>query len=112
MAHPFRLTMATRLVLDVLVAEAGAEHYGAAIGRRADLPTGTVHPILARLEGAGWVASRWEDVDPRAVKRPARRFYRLTDEGAVAAREALARPRTRGTAAPRATWDATPGVPR
>ena len=36
------------------------------------------------------MASRWEDVDPRAEKRPARRYYRLTADGAVAASAALA----------------------
>ena len=36
------------------------------------------YPILLRLEHEGWVASHWEDIDPRAEKRPARRYYRLT----------------------------------
>jgi PadR family transcriptional regulator PadR len=36
------------------------------------------------------VTSRWEDVDPRAEKRPARRYYRLTAGGAVQASTALA----------------------
>jgi DNA-binding PadR family transcriptional regulator len=49
-----------------------------------------VHPILARLEGVGWLQSRWEDIDPRTEGRPARRYYRLTAEGARAAQAALA----------------------
>ena len=55
--------------------------------------TGTprpAYPILLRLEHEGWVTSRWEDVDPRAEKRPARRYYRLTAGGAVQASAALA----------------------
>jgi hypothetical protein len=35
------------------------------------------------------VTSRWEDIDPRAEKRPARRYYRLTAGGAVQASAAL-----------------------
>ncbi len=50
-----------------------------------------MHPILARLEGYGWLASRWEDIDASAEGRPARRYYTLTAEGAQAARAALAR---------------------
>jgi len=34
-------------------------------------------PILARLEGVGWLESGWEDVDPTVVGRPALRYYRL-----------------------------------
>ena len=35
------------------------------------------------------MASRWEDIDPRAEKRPARRYYCLTAGGAVQASAAL-----------------------
>ena len=29
-----------------------------------------MHPILARLEGVGWLTSRWEDIDPSVEGRP------------------------------------------
>ena len=45
------------------------------IGTAAGLPSGTVHPILARLETVGWLTSRWEDINPRTEGRPARRYY-------------------------------------
>lgn len=90
MAEP-RMTIPTQLVLETLLADAGGELYGIEIGDRAGLRSGTVHPILARLEGVGWLESRWEDVDPQAEGRPARRYYRLTAAGAVAGRAALAR---------------------
>jgi DNA-binding PadR family transcriptional regulator len=86
-----RMTIPTQLVLRALLAEPSAELYGVEIGRAAGLPSGTVHPILARLEAIGWLASRWEDVDPRAEGRPARRYYRLTADGVELARGALAR---------------------
>jgi DNA-binding PadR family transcriptional regulator len=85
------MTIPTQLVLRVLLAEPAWELYGAEIGEVAGLPSGTVHPMLARLEGIGWVSSRWEDVDPSDAGRPARRYYRLTTTGAEQARAALAR---------------------
>lgn len=101
--------MATQLVLRSLLADPVGELYGSEIGDAAGLMSGTVHPILARLEAAGWVDSRWEDVDPRAAGRPARRYYRLTGEGAEQARAALAKvPRPQpGRLAPRPE----PGLP-
>lgn len=86
-----KMTIATQLVLRSLLADPTSEVYGSEVGEAAGLRSGTVHPILARLEAAGWVASRWEDIDPRAAARPARRYYRLTADGADAARDALAR---------------------
>lgn len=96
-----RMTIPTQLVLQVLLADAQAEQYGGEIGSAAGLPSGTVHPILARLEGMGWVESRWEEVDPRQAGRPARRYYRLTGVGANHAPAALLRaqrPRRAGLA--------------
>jgi DNA-binding PadR family transcriptional regulator len=86
-----RMTIPTQLVLRVLLDDSAAERYGYEIGEAAGLPSGTVHPILARLEGAGWLESRWEEVDAAEVGRPPRRYYRLTADGVTAARESLAR---------------------
>jgi DNA-binding PadR family transcriptional regulator len=86
-----RMTIPTQRVLEALLEDPSAELYGLEIGSAAGLRSGTVHPILARLEGYGWLASRWEDVDPSAEGRPPRRYYRLTAAGAEAARAALAR---------------------
>lgn len=97
-----RMTMATRAVLETLLSEPGNEQYGLALGAAAGLPSGTIHPILARLERAGWVQSSWEDIDPSREGRPARRYYRLTDEGAVAARTAMQRAATVRGGVPRA----------
>lgn len=93
------MTIPTQLVLRALLEEPGRELYGAEIGEGAGLPSGTVHPMLARLERVGWVSSRWEDVDPSEAGRPARRYYRLTATGAEQARVALAR-----VAKQRRTW--------
>jgi PadR family transcriptional regulator, regulatory protein PadR len=90
MADRLRMTLPTQFVLRALLADPQAELYGVEIGDAAGLPSGTVHPILARLEGLRWVQSRWEDIDPKVEGRPARRYYRLTATGAQAARTALA----------------------
>jgi len=89
-----RMTVPTQLVLRAILAEPTREMYGLQIGQAAELPSGTIHPILARLEGCGWLESRWEDIDPVKEGRPRRRYYRLSAEGAECARTALARVHT------------------
>ena len=85
------MTIPTQRVLEALLADPQRELYGLEIGDAAGLRSGTVHPILARLEGYGWLASRWEDIDASAEGRPPRRYYTLTADGVQAARAALAR---------------------
>src|SRR5262249_47028771 len=90
MADQLRMTLPTQFVLRALLADPQAELYGVEIGEAAGLPSGTVHPILARLEGLRWVRSRWEDIDPKVEGRPARRYSRPPPAGAQRARTALA----------------------
>ena len=85
-----RLTLQVQLVLQALLHDPAREMYGLELSEETGLQAGTAYPILLRLEHEGWVTSRWEDVDPRAEKRPARRYYRLTADGAVQASAALA----------------------
>jgi DNA-binding PadR family transcriptional regulator len=54
------------------------------------LPSGTLYPLLARLQQEGMVESEWENQRPDAGGRPPRKYYRLTAEGARAARLELA----------------------
>lgn len=75
--YPFKRTLAKRLVLTVLLADPVRELYGREICVRTGLPSGTVYPILASLDEAGWTRSRWERVNPARVGRPRRRLYRL-----------------------------------
>jgi PadR family transcriptional regulator PadR len=90
-ANQPRLTTQTLRVLGALMWCPEAELSGAQIGRTTKLPTGTLYPILLRLDAAGWVESRWQDGDPHILGRPRRRFYRITAlgarNGAVAMRE-------------------------
>jgi DNA-binding MarR family transcriptional regulator len=84
------MTLQTQLVLQALMRNPARELYGREIADETGLMPGTTHPILARLEAEGWVASHKEDIDPHAEGRPARRYYGLTAKGATAASAALA----------------------
>ena len=66
------MTIPTQLVLHALLTNPAKELYGVEIGTAAGLPSGTVHPILARLESMGWLprAGRPSTPGPRAA-RPA-----------------------------------------
>ena len=89
-----RMTLPTQLVLRVLLAEPTREMYGLEVCQAAGLPSGTIHPILARLEGLGWLESRWEDASPKEEGRPRRRYYFWSKDGAEQARIALAQATT------------------
>jgi PadR family transcriptional regulator, regulatory protein PadR len=84
------MTASVLKVMAALLTAAGEERYGLQVMQATGLPSGTLYPILVRLEGAGWVESRWEETDPAAEGRPARRYYRLTAEGAAEARREVA----------------------
>jgi DNA-binding PadR family transcriptional regulator len=84
-----RITGPTLKVLGALLASPRDELSGAEIGRAARLASGTLYPILIRLEQAGWLESRWETEDPHELGRPRRRFYRVTGTGAQKARAAV-----------------------
>jgi len=88
------MTLQTQLVLRALLEHPTSELYGLQISQAAGLATGTIHPILARFEGLGWLESRWEQIDPIIEGRPRRRYYRLSPDGAAKARHALETART------------------
>lgn len=89
-----KLTAPLERVLRVLVADPSAPHYGYDLMKAARLPSGTLYPMLARLQQEGLVDSQWEDQRPDAGGRPPRKYYRLTAEGARVARLELARTAT------------------
>ncbi len=76
------MTPATLAVLQALRAE-GPDTWGLRIVKATGAPSGSVYPILERLERAGWIESRWEDDSARPGAR--RRLYRFSAEGATAA---------------------------
>lgn len=85
-----RITTSVAEVLAALLEDPQAERYGLELMRATGQPSGTLYPILTRLQEAGWLRADWEQIDPSVTGRPARRYYRLTPQGAVAARAELA----------------------
>ena len=85
-----RMTQTTQAVLRALLENPSREMYGLEICGEAELPSGTIYPILARLEKIGWLESSWEAVELPGLDRPRRRYYHLSREGAERARHALA----------------------
>jgi DNA-binding PadR family transcriptional regulator len=90
MAGEVRITTTVARVLRAFLEDPAQPQYGFELMRLTGLPSGTLYPILARLESAGWLASRREDIDPASASRPARRMYLISREGAQAARTELA----------------------
>ena len=96
-----RLTYPTSLVLQALLQ---GHHHGFDIMDAVGLPSGTVYPILRRLDAEGLVKSRWEKEGvARREQRPPRRYYELTSGGAIVAQEAASRYR--------AIQDVSPATP-
>ncbi len=85
-----RLSGPTLKLLKLMLDEPIKKRSGAEISREAKIGSGTLYPLLLRLERAGWLFSEWEQIDPKEAGRPRRRFYWLTPAGYPKAREALA----------------------
>lgn len=76
-----RMSLQTLRVLEAFLENPTDELAGADVQKLGHLASGTLYPILLRLESAGWFVSRWENVDPSSIGRPRRRLYRLTPGG-------------------------------
>ncbi len=87
--HRPRLSLQSLQVLRVLLERPERGLAGSDIRRVTGLASGTLYPILARLEQAGWLKSWWEEIDPREVGRPRKRFYCVTPVGARNAADAF-----------------------
>ena len=83
------LTYPTALVLHAL---AQGYHYGFDIMDATGLPSGTVYPILRRLDRESLVRARWEKAElAQREQRPPRRYYELTASGEALATAAVQR---------------------
>lgn len=69
----------TETVLGALLASGSDWRHGYDLARETGLKSGTLYPILMRLEQQGWLEATWED-EP-APGRPRRHLYRLTGTG-------------------------------
>jgi PadR family transcriptional regulator, regulatory protein PadR len=86
-----KLTGPLERVLRVFLDDPAAPRYGYDLMRAARLPSGTLYPMLARLQDEGLVTSRWEQQAADGTGRPPRKYYQLTAEGTRIARAELAR---------------------
>jgi DNA-binding MarR family transcriptional regulator len=105
---PRRVTAATLDVLGIFVSDAPSDQHGFNLARRARRPTGTIYPILMRLEEMGWLESRWDEDTPAG--RPRRRLYHLTEAG-LAGATALLQARGHPAGASRRQLRPAPEVP-
>jgi DNA-binding PadR family transcriptional regulator len=85
-----RVTRPLLLVLQALLEAPGGEAWGFELLRLTGLQSGTLYPMLDRLERLGWLTSYWQDATEVAGGRPRRRYYRLTADGAIEARDLVA----------------------
>ena len=97
MSRTRALSPHARNVLSVLL-EAGSDwSHGYELARRADEKSGTLYPLLIRLEAQGYLEAEWQQPVERG--RPPRHVYRLTTNGVQLARanpaEAKAAPMSR-----------------
>lgn len=93
-----KLTGPLERVLRVFLADVSARHYGYDLMKAAKLPSGTLYPMLARLQDQGLITSEWEPQPADAGGRPPRRYYQLTGDGIRVARLELAQAATAATA--------------
>jgi len=86
-----RLTPQTVAVLRALLATPATPRWGRDIARETGLKSGSLHPILARLEQSGVVESHWEAPEAHEDQgRPRRRYYKFAPGGAETVHLALA----------------------
>jgi DNA-binding PadR family transcriptional regulator len=82
--------MATRFVFQAFLDAPSDETYGFELAQVTGLPSGTIYPILRRLEDEGFIKHRWAEVQAGDQRRR-RRYYELTGEGRSAAQAATAK---------------------
>ena len=85
-----RMSLQTLRVLELFLENPTEQLAGAEVHQRCGIASGTLYPILLRLESAGWFVSQWESIDPSSAGRPRRRLYRLTSTGLRRASEVFA----------------------
>ncbi|HTT52594.1 MAG TPA: PadR family transcriptional regulator [Streptosporangiaceae bacterium] len=86
-----KLTGPLERVLRAFLADPSQPRYGYDLMKASGLPSGTLYPMLSRLQDQGLASSAWEPPATQPGGRPSRRYYWLTDEGLQAGRLELAR---------------------
>lgn len=81
---PRALSPAARTVLALMAGE-GGWHHGYDLCRAAGIKSGTLYPLLIRLERQGYLESEWQASESGGA--PPRHAYRLTAAGRKLARD-------------------------
>lgn len=89
LAVTIRMSGPTLRVLALLLEYPSKGLSGAEISKDTGIGSGTLYPLFARLEKAGWIVGSWENIVPQEAGRPRRRYYQLTALGYRHSREAL-----------------------
>jgi PadR family transcriptional regulator, regulatory protein PadR len=84
-----KMSMQTFRVLQALAQRPGVPMCGADFIKDLNISSGTVYPILLRLEADGLVKSKWETEDSSELGRPRRRLYEITGDGISALQKML-----------------------
>ena len=84
MARKRALSGHARALLDALAAAGGRWSYGYELTSLTGIRSGTLYPLLIRLEAQGYLEAEWQP--PAAAGRPPRHSYRLTAAGRLLAR--------------------------
>jgi PadR family transcriptional regulator, regulatory protein PadR len=84
MSRTRTLSPHARMILATLLDASGQWSHGYELARLADVKSGTLYPLLIRLEAQGYLEAEWQQ--PFEGGRPPRHAYRLTVSGVKLAR--------------------------
>ena len=87
MPYPVRMSRQTLALFRAFLAQPRDWRYGYDLSRETALKSGTLYPILMRLNQRGWLETRW--TEPESPGRPPRHMYRLTPEALRSARDTV-----------------------
>jgi len=76
-----QVTLVFLKVLSVFLEYPNQKFCGMDIMKKLKLRSGTVYPLLVKMETAGWLKREFEEVDPKVVKRPAKILYQISPSG-------------------------------
>jgi PadR family transcriptional regulator len=79
MARKLNSSRQTQALLDALLSASSQWHHGYDLSKETGLKSGTLYPILMRLEAHGWLEARWEE--SAQPGKPPRHLYKLTAQG-------------------------------
>jgi DNA-binding PadR family transcriptional regulator len=84
MARRPNISRQTRTLLATMLEMPRTWHHGYELSKRTKLKSGTLYPLLMRLNDQGLLEAEWQE--PERPGKPARHAYRLTLNGVAFAR--------------------------